>query len=147
MKMIFSLALCSISSVSLAQDRPSSGNYFVPADQIPWVEETIAPVELGPLWGVRSEGEAGILIRTAGKFHAGPHFHTADYWGVVVEGVWEHWVTATGEGRGIRLEPGSHWMQVKDQPHEDMCISESRCVIFLFNKEPYETQFLPGQAE
>ena len=48
---------------------------------------------------------------------------------------------STGEGKGVRLAPGAHWTQVKDQPHEDECLSKSPCIIFLFNRDPYETKF------
>jgi hypothetical protein len=58
-----------------------------------------------------------------------------------VQGVWEHWVPSTGEGRGIRLESGAHWTQVKTQLHEDACVSDVPCTIFLFNKTPYVTEY------
>jgi hypothetical protein len=71
------------------------------------------------------------------------HYHTADYWALVVQGEWEHWVPTTGEGKGIKLAAGAHWTQVKDQPHKDACRSPTPCIIFLFNRDPYETKFLP----
>jgi hypothetical protein len=74
-------------------------------------------------------------------FRSGAHSHTADYWAVVVQGAWEHWVPSTGEGKAIRLESGSHWTQVKTQLHEDACVSDVPCIIFLFNKTPYVTQY------
>jgi len=45
--------------------------------------------------------------------------------------------------RGEALPPRS-WRaleQVKDQPHKDECLSKSPCIIFLFNRDPYETKF------
>jgi hypothetical protein len=56
-------------------------------------------------------------------------------------------VPSTGEGKGIRLERGAHWTQVKDQHHADACVSSTPCVIFLFNKTPYETHFFPGEEQ
>jgi hypothetical protein len=122
-------------------------NRYVSADDIPWVGEPGAPVELGHLWGTaRDRGEAGTLLRTPAGFESGLHSHTADYWAVVVQGVWEHWVPSTGEGVGLKFEPGAHWTQVKTQLHEDACVSEVPCIIFLFNKEPYVTEY-PGEEE
>jgi hypothetical protein len=119
-----------------------SGNRYVTAANIPWVAEPGAPVELGRLWGVpRDQGEAGTLLRTPAGFRSGVHSHTADYWAVVIQGTWEHWVPSTGEGRRLRFEPGAHWSQVRTQLHEDACVSTTPCVIFLYNKAPYVTQF------
>lgn len=128
-------------SMALAQDRATPGNQYLPAARIPWAGEAGAPVELGALWGDRASGEAGTLLRAPPGFRSGLHSHTADYWAVVVQGVWEHWVPATGEGTGIRLESGAHWTQVKTQLHEDSCVSDIPCVIFLFNKTPYVTEY------
>jgi hypothetical protein len=117
-------------------------NRYMPADELPWYRESPElPVELAPLWGNRVEGEAGTLLRAPPGFESGLHSHTADYWAVVVQGTWKHWVPATGEGVGVTLEPGAHWTQVHTQPHEDACASTIPCVILLFNKDPYVTEF------
>jgi hypothetical protein len=134
--------LLSGGSSSEAADEPV--NRYVPAEKLPWSQEAPnLPVMLAPLWGNRMQGEAGTLLKVPGGFDSGLHSHTADYWAVVVEGTWRHWVPATGEGKDITLKPGAHWTQVKTQWHQDACISRTPCVIFLFNKEPYITNF-PG---
>jgi hypothetical protein len=119
-------------------------NYYVPADRLPWkLESPKLPVRLAALWGDRAKGEAGTLLNVPGGFESGLHSHTADYWAVVVEGRWRHWVPSTGEGVGIELTPGAHWTQIHTQPHEDACVSKTPCTIMLFNKEPYRTEFVP----
>ena len=128
-------------AMTFAADEATPGNRYLPADSIPWVEEAGAPVQLGALWGDRAIGEAGTLLRTPAGFRSGAHSHTADYWAVVIEGAWEHWVPSTGEGAGLRLESGSHWTQVKTQLHEDACVSDTPCVILLLNKTPYATEY------
>jgi hypothetical protein len=135
------LATLTASPAALGADSTTPGNRYLPANRIPWVAEAGAPVQLGALWGDRAQGEAGTLLRTPPGFRSGAHFHTADYWAVVVQGTWEHWVPSTGEGKGIHLEPGAHWTQVKTQLHEDACASQVPCIIFLFNKTPYVTQY------
>lgn len=117
-------------------------NRYLPADKLPWYQESPdVPAKLAPLWGDRAKGEAGTLLNVPAGFKSGLHNHTADYWAVVVEGKWEHWVPSTGEGRGITLSQGAHWTQKADQWHEDACVSSTPCTIFLFNKKPYKTNF------
>ena len=118
-------------------------NHFVPVEKLPWYREAPdIPAELAPLWGDRSKGEAGTYLRVPGGFEAPLHYHTADYWAIVIQGEWSHWVPATGEGKSVRLLPGAHWTQIKDQPHKDACLSAAPCIIFLFNRDPYETKFV-----
>jgi hypothetical protein len=112
-------------------------NRYVPVDKLPWYKEgPNLPTELAPLWGDRSKGEAGTYLRVPGGFEAPLHYHTADYWAVVIQGEWEHWVPSTGEGKGIRLATGAFWTKVKTQPHKDRCRSATACIIFLFNRDP-----------
>ena len=95
------------------------GNHSVTVDKLPWYREAPnIPAELAPLWGDRSKGEAGTYLRVPGGWEAPLHYHTADYWAIVVQGEWSHWVPSTGEGNGPRLLPGAHWTQIKDQPHK-----------------------------
>jgi Domain of unknown function (DUF4437) len=125
----------------------SVGNHYIPVDKLPWHREAPnIPAELAPLWGDRSKGEAGTYLRVPGGWEAPLHDHTADYWALVIQGEWTHWVPSTGEGKGIRLTPGAHWTQIKDQPHKDKCLSPTPCIIFLFNRDPYETKFVPEGA-
>ena len=136
------LVLLILAGSSALAAEPLAGNRYVPTDRLPWYREApTLPVELAPLWGDRSKGEAGTLLRTPGGFDSGPHNHTADYWAVVVEGEWAHWVPSTGEGKGVPLKPGAHWTQIKDQWHQDACVSKTPCTIFLFNRDPYVTNF------
>jgi hypothetical protein len=136
----FVLALSLIAGAVIAQQ--NGANRYIPADKLPWYKESPhLPVELAPLWGTRTEGEAGTLLRTPPGFDSGLHSHTADYWALVVQGTWKHWVPSTGEGVGLSLEPGAHWTQIHAQLHQDACVSKVPCVIFLFNRDSYVTEF------
>jgi hypothetical protein len=127
--------------------QPGIENRYIPADKLPWYREAPSlPVQLAPLWGDRAKGEAGTLLQTPGGFVSGPHSHTADYWAIVVRGRWKHWVASTGEGVGLTLAPGAFWTQKHTQVHEDACISKEPCVVFLFNKNPYLTEFPAAPA-
>jgi hypothetical protein len=141
LRIVAALALVSLLPAAPRADTPMT-NRYVPADKLPWLQEAPSiPVKLAALWGDRSKGEAGTLLNTPAGFKSGVHSHTADYWAVVVEGTWEHWVPSTGEGKGLRLTPGAHWTQVRTQWHEDACVSKTPCTIFLLNKDPYRTDF------
>jgi hypothetical protein len=140
------IAAMPASSLAIAQQRATPGNSYLLADRIPWAGEAGASAELAALWGDRSKGEAGTLLRTQADFESGLHSHTADYRAVVVQGVWKHWVPATGEGMGVRLERGAYWTQVKTQLHEDACISAEPCIILLLNEKPYQTEY-PRQRD
>jgi hypothetical protein len=130
-----------------SQARESFANRYITADRTPWyVEAPGVPVKLAKLWGDRTVGEAGTLLTAPAGFHAGLHSHTADYWAVVVQGTWQHLVPSTGEGKGLRLEPGAFWTQKRTEPHDDWCISKTPCVILLFNKDPYVTEFPKGSV-
>jgi len=122
--------------------QPGMQNRYIPANKLPWYREAPSlPVQLAPLWGDRAKEEAGTLLQTPAGFVSGLHSHTADYSAVVVRGAWKHWVASTGEGVGLTLEPGAFWTQKHTQLHEDACVSKEPCIIFLFNKQPYVTQF------
>ena len=139
-----------IAALSLALSVGASApvkNYYVPADRLPWKQESPnLPVRLAALWGDRAKGEAGTLLNVPGGFKSGLHSHTADYWAVVVAGTWRHWVPSTGEGVGIELTTGAHWTQIHTQPHEDACVSKTPCIVMLFNKDPYVTEFVQRGA-
>jgi hypothetical protein len=134
--------LLGLAPLPAAAADPPVQNRYVPVEEAPWYHEAPdVPVELAPLWGERAKGEAGTLLRAPAGFKSGLHSHTADYWALVVTGEWAHWVPSTGEGRGVRLSPGAHWTQARTQLHEDACVSKTPCVIFLFNRDPYVTEF------
>jgi hypothetical protein len=137
------LALAAPAATSAHAAPSDAHNRYVPVDKLPWYREAPnIPAELAPLWGDRAKGEAGTYLRVPAGFHATLHYHTADYWAIVIKGEWRHWVPSTGEGRGVRLLPGAFWTQIKDQPHDDRCVSKTPCIIFLFNRDPYETKFV-----
>ena len=118
----------SLAAFSAMAAEPPLRNRYVPTDETPWYKEAPnIPVDLAALWGDRAKGEGGTLLRTPPGFDSGLHSHTADYWALVVEGEWAHWVPSTGEGRGVRLLPGAHWTQVHTQLHQDACVSNPLC--------------------
>lgn len=128
-------ALLVLVSSALAED-----NTIIPADRVPFALEAPGqPQQLGPLWGVRSAGPAGTLLKFPGGFEAPVHAHTADYRAVVIQGTWKHWVQGAVEGQGPDLNAGAYWTQKAHQMHADACVSDTDCVILIINEDPYET--------
>jgi Domain of unknown function (DUF4437) len=135
-------------AADIAGAQQKTTNRYVPADRLRWHKESPnIPIELAALWGDREKGEAGTLLTAPPGFDSGLHSHTADYWAVVVQGAWRHWVPSTREGVGLTFEPGAHWTQVHTQLHQDACVSKAPCIIFLFNKDPYVTHFPKQQGK
>jgi len=113
---------------------------MVPAQKIPWaVEAPGQPQRLGALWGERSKGPAGTLLKVPGGFVAPIHMHTADYRAVVIEGIWKHWPEGASQAGAIALRPGSYWTQKARKWHADACVSKAPCTILLINTDPYKT--------
>lgn len=135
------LALSALVATAFAQEPEET---LAPAEEIPWVVEAPGqPQRLAKLWGERSTGPAGTLLRVPGGFVAPIHSHTADYRAVVIEGTWKHWFDENTEGEAVELRPVSYWTQTADQWHGDACVSETPCTILLINSDPYETTVRP----
>ena len=129
--------MCVMAVTAIAQEETDT---MIPAEKIPWAEEAPGqPQRLGRLWGERSEGPAGTLLRVPAGFVAPVHTHTADYRAVVIRGTWRHWYTEDKTDDAPPLEAGSYWTQRANQWHADACISDTPCIILLINEDPYET--------
>lgn len=113
---------------------------MIPKERIPWaVEAPGQPQRLGALWGHRSTGPAGTLLKVPAEFVAPVHTHTADYRAVVIEGVWKHWPEGASKDKALALRSGSYWTQKARKWHADACISKAPCIILLINTDPYRT--------
>ena len=129
-----------IALAMLGASAASAADQTLPANQIPWaVEAPGQPQRLGRLWGDRSTGAAGTLLKVPGGFRAPVHMHTADYRAVVIEGSWKHWNERGNIGSAVVLRPGSYWSQEGNKWHADACVSKAPCTILLINTRPYRT--------
>src|SRR3546814_8114020 len=82
-----------LSCLIFATPALATENTYIAAESIPFAFEAPGqPQQLGPLWGVRSKGPAGTLLKVPADFRAPIHAHTADYRAIVIEGQWKHWV-------------------------------------------------------
>jgi hypothetical protein len=85
------------------------------------------PLQVAKLWGDRTKGAYGMLLKLPAGFEAGFHAHTADYKAVLISGTWVH----PDEGKEVaaskELTPGSFVMQPGKVFHNDKCKEGSDC--------------------
>ena len=63
----------------------------VPVSAMKWVPNAPgSPVQIAALWGDRTKGDYGMLLKMPAGFEAGRHSHTGDYHAVAVQGTWVH---------------------------------------------------------
>ncbi len=116
---------------------------MIPAGEI--VFEPIAPdspVQVAKLWGDRSQGEHGMLLKIPVGFEAGLHSHTGDYHAINLQGTWVHTLT---DGQTKELPAGSYVMQPGVQNHNDVCKGPNDCILFIYQK--VKGDFIPAKAQ
>jgi len=133
-----------ITTQSFAQDRgagatPAAGakagatqSTFMTSDAIPW--KPVDPskpdgVQMFVVWGNPKEGASGVLIKFPAGTDAGWHWHTAAYYGVVIQGKATHTVQGAAPQTG---GPGSVWSQPGGQVHDDKCEEDGDCIEFAY---------------
>lgn len=99
-----------------------------------------SPVEIAVLWGDPVNGPAGVYLRLPPGFPGAMHYHSQDYYGVVVSGLHAHWID--GEERGEGLGPGTYYFQPGGQIHADANPGDEPTVIFIFLPEGLDTVFV-----
>lgn len=101
------------------------------------------PLQISTLWGDRTKGESGVLLKMPGGFDSGMHAHTADYHAVLISGTWTH--TEEGQTEAAKeLTPGSYVMQTGKKMHNDACKAGADCIIFVHQHA--KADFIPGKA-
>ena len=89
-----------------------------------------APVDVAPLWGDRNKpGDYGMFLRLRAGQEAGVHAHTADYYGVNVQGIWIR--TIQGDPVPKELPQGSYVFQPGKQFHNDRCKGPQDCILLI----------------
>jgi hypothetical protein len=111
------------------------------SDELQWVPAgPNSPLKLAILWGDRSKGEYGMLLKIPAGFVAPIHAHTGDYHGINVAGNWRHLFDG-GEQRD--LPPGSYVFQPGMGMHGDACLGPEDCILFIH--QYVKGDFIPKQ--
>ena len=75
----------------------------VPATAMKWVSFAPGkPVQVAALWGDRTKGDYGMLLKMPVGFEAGRHSHTGDYHALAIQGR----VHTNEGGKPVDLAPG-----------------------------------------
>ena len=116
---------------------------MVPAGEIVFGPITPgSPVQVAALWGDRTQGEHGMLLKIPAGFEAGLHAHTGDYHGISLQGAWVH---TMADGQTKELPAGSYVMQPGMQNHNDVCKGPSDCILFIYQK--VKGDFIPAKTQ
>lgn len=123
----------SLAASTLAHADPFGGarNVAIPLDQLPFRPQAPGlPQRVTDLWGDRNQdGGFGQLVELPPGFRSPVHAHSGDFHGVLIKGTWQH---EDANGHGIPLPPGSYVRQAGSDMHVDRCVSETPCLLFLF---------------
>jgi quercetin dioxygenase-like cupin family protein len=101
-----------------------------------------SPVQVAELWGDRTQGEHGMLLKIPAGFEAGLHSHTGDYHAINLQGTWVH---TLADGQTKELPPGSYVAQPGMQDHNDVCKGPSDCILFIHQQ--VKGDFIPAKTQ
>lgn len=59
------------------------------------------------------------------------HFHSEDYFGVVIAGNYQHWEENDAD-QGPVLSSGSTYYQAGSIPHYDACLGPDDCIVYVY---------------
>lgn len=123
--------LALFSSGSRADPFDGARNLSIPIDQMRFRNQAPGlPQRLVDLWGHRDrDGGFGQLVELPSGFRSPIHAHSGDYHGILIKGTWLH---EDSKGTGIPLQAGSYVRQAGGELHVDRCVSETPCLLFLF---------------
>ena len=131
------LAVMSLASFALAQENTPSVS--LPAATIGFgpsgVKTEVGELRAGPAYGDLSKGRHGTFIRMPAKFVSPLHNHTADYFGIVIQGV----AVNTQPGNAdVPLPVGSYWFQKGKENHVTKCVSAIECLFFIYQPDKFD---------
>lgn len=112
----------------------------VPVAEMQYTETGIGPIKVAPGYGDMFKGAHSNFVKIPGGFNSPLHFHTEDYYAVVVSGVVGNGVEGAQD---IPLSPGSYWFQSGNEKHVTKCLSSTECVFFV--TQPGKFDFMAPQ--
>jgi|307.fasta_scaffold140175_2 hypothetical protein len=131
------VAVTGIAGVALTQENiPSSS---LPAGNVNFgptgVKTEVGELKAGPAYGDLGKGRHGTFIRMPAKFVSPLHNHTADYFGIVIQGVGVNSQPGNAE---VPLPVGSYWFQKGKENHVTKCISDTDCLFFIYQGDKFD---------
>ncbi|MEO1016435.1 MAG: DUF4437 domain-containing protein [Pseudomonadota bacterium] len=125
-------------SVSFGDDADPIVN--LPAAEMGW-EATGEGVEFAPLIGDRFKEPYMAMVRLPAGLISPAHTKTANMFGVVIEGVFQHYAVGSDDDNHVLLPAGSFYRIPAGVPHISVCASSRECVSFLYQDGKFD--FIP----
>ena len=131
--------VAAIGSFGLAVAQENIPSVSLPAEKIGFgptgVKAAAGELKAGPAYGDLSKGKHGTFIRMPAGFVSDLHTHTADYFGIVIQGVG---VNQQGDKNNVQLPVGSYWFQKGKEPHVTKCVSSTDCLFFIYQPDKFD---------
>jgi hypothetical protein len=128
-------ALALLASGGLAQSRPARRPYvMVPAGAANFVlldPKKPQGLQQAVLSGDPKVGPVAFIMKIP-RGRLPMHYHSSDYYGLIVEGKMKHWLPGH-EAEAKESPPGTFWFQPggSDTVHDDECLSDS-CQLYVY---------------
>lgn len=126
-----------IACQALAQENLPSTS--LPASKVQFgptgVKTEVGELKAGPAYGDPSKDRHGTFIHMPAHFVSPLHTHTADYFGVVIQGVG---VNTQSGNADVPLHAGSYWFQKGKESHVTKCISDVECLFFIYQPDKFD---------
>jgi hypothetical protein len=137
------LALSGVIAASPARAEENRTSISIPASKIAFgptgVKTAVGELKAGPAYGNLATGKHGTFVRMPAHFVSLLHTHTADYYGVVIQGVA---VNTQAGNNDVELPVGSYWFQRGEEKHVTKCVSDTDCLFFIV--QPAKFDYVPA---
>jgi quercetin dioxygenase-like cupin family protein len=111
---------------------------IIPFDNVRWQPAGLPGAEMAMLWGNEADGTAMWAFRLQPGVAIPPHTHSKDYWGVAVQGRWEH-IASDGQ---IVVTAQDAYVRIRAHDiHGDRCVGPEVCINLVQFSGPRDIQF------
>lgn len=129
------VALTLLSGVSHAIGAATPMGTILAAKDVPWTVAPPGPQQTAKLWGDRTKGAAGVLVKVPGGWKSEVHAYTGDQHVILISGRWVHEIEEDGAGADRVLSPGSYWEEPAGEAHQDRCEPGAECIVLVYAPE------------
>jgi beta-alanine degradation protein BauB len=119
---------------------PSSN---LPVSRLEFFDTGVGPLKAAPAYGDLSKGAHSTFVKLPAGFVSPRHYHTSDYYGVVVTGIVAN--APTAKSADVPLPPGSYWYQAGKENHVTKCLSATECVVFITQHGKFDEYEVEGK--
>jgi hypothetical protein len=93
--------------------------------------------QLAVVFGDPSKGPFGAFMKFPAGFKPGPHTHSSDYWGVVLQGAMADFAPGS-ESKPVAA--GGYYYQPAKEVHDNHCVEGADCVLFVYMPQPLDSK-------